>query len=127
MAKGFNQQFGFHLHETFSPMIKPVTIRVILTLAITHKWPLQQLDVNNVFLNGLLEEELYMAQPPGSEYSDKSLVCKLHRAIHGLKQTPMAWFERLRATLLQFGFIDCKCDPSLFIYKTSSTITYILV
>ena len=87
-------------------MIKPVTIRVILTLAITHKWPLQQLDVNNAFLNGLLEEEVYMTQPPGFESSDKSLVCKLNKAIYGLKQAPKAWFERLKVTLLKFGFTD---------------------
>ena len=93
-------------HETFSPVIKPVTIRVILTLAITHKWPLQQLDVNNAFLNGLLEEEVYMTQPPGFESSDKSLVCKLNKAIYGLKQAPKAWFERLKVTLLKFGFTD---------------------
>jgi len=107
--------------------MKPVTIREILTFAITHKWSLQQLDVNNAFLNGFLEEEVYRIQPPGFETSDKSLVCKLHEAIYGLKQAPRAWFERLKSTLLQFGFIDSKCDPSLFIYKTSSTIIYSLV
>lgn len=68
-----------------------------------------------------------MTQPLGFESSDKSLVCKLHRAIYGLKQDPRAWLESLKATLLQFGFTDSKCDLSLFIYKTSSTITYILV
>ena len=81
MAKGFNQKFGFDFHETFSPVMKPVTIREILTFAITHKWSLQQLDVNNAFLNGFLEEEVYRIQPPGFETSDKSLVCKIHEAI----------------------------------------------
>ena len=80
-------------------MIKPVTIRVILTLAITNKWPLQQLDVNNAFLNGFLEEEVYMIQPSGFETSDKSLVCKLHKVIYGLKQDPRACFERVKSTL----------------------------
>ena len=100
---------------------------MILTLAITHKWHLQQMDVNDAFLNGLLEEEVYMTQHPGFESSDRSLGCKLNRAIYGLKQAPRAWFERLKTTLLQFGFTDSKCDPSLFIYKTSSTISHILV
>ena len=54
-------------------------------------------------------------------------MCKLNKAIYGLKQAPRPWFERLKATSLKFGFTDSKCDPSLFIYKTSSTITYILV
>ena len=125
VAMGSDQKFGFDFHETFYPVIKPVTIRLILTLAINHKWPLQQLGVNNAFLNGFQEEEVYMTQPPGFESSDKSLVCKLQKAIYGLKQAPRAWFERLKSTLLQFGFTDSKCDPSL--YKTSSTIIYILV
>ena len=98
VARGFNQKLGFDFQETLSPVIKPVTIRVILTLAITHKWSLQQLDANNAFLNGLLEEEVYMTQPPGFESSDKSLVCKLSKAIYGFKQAPRAWswFERLK-------------------------------
>lgn len=68
IAKGSNQRFGFDFQETLSPVIKPVTIRIIRTLALTYKWPLLQLDVNNAFLNGLLQEEVYITQP------DKSLV-----------------------------------------------------
>lgn len=60
VAKGYHQQFGFDFNETFSPVVKPVTIRIILTLALTYGWPLQQIDVNNVFLNDLLDEEIYM-------------------------------------------------------------------
>nr|KYP32233.1 Retrovirus-related Pol polyprotein from transposon TNT 1-94 [Cajanus cajan] len=127
VAKGFNQQFGFDYHETFSPVIKPVTVRLILTLALTHHWPIQQLDVNNAFLNGTLEEEVYMTQPPGFEASDKCLVCKLHKAIYGLKQAPRAWFEKLKSTLLQFHFQASKCDPSLFVYSHANNVIYILV
>uniref|UniRef100_A0A151UG14 Retrovirus-related Pol polyprotein from transposon TNT 1-94 n=1 Tax=Cajanus cajan TaxID=3821 RepID=A0A151UG14_CAJCA len=63
VAKGFHQQFGYDYNETFSLVIKPVTVRLILTLALTHQWPLKQLDVNNAFLNGTLTEEVYMTQP----------------------------------------------------------------
>ena len=63
VAKGYHQQFGYDYTETFSPVIKPVTIRVILTLALTYGWELKQIDVNNAFLNGLLQEEVYMDQP----------------------------------------------------------------
>jgi histone deacetylase 1/2 len=76
VAKGFHQQHGFDFTETFSPVVKPVTIRIILTLAISQKWSLQQLDVNNAFLNGNLTEEVYMQQPQGFEQGDPSLVCK---------------------------------------------------
>ena len=64
VAKGFHQVAGSNFNETFSPVIIPVTVRLILTLALTNKWELFQLDVNNAFLNGFLEETIYMQQPP---------------------------------------------------------------
>jgi len=100
VAKGFHQVHGFGFHETFSHVIKPVTIRIILTLALSHGWKLFQLDVNNAFLNGSLEETIFMTQPPSFEVADKSLVCKLNKAIYGLKHAPRQWFDRLKSTLL---------------------------
>ena len=67
VAKGIHQVHGFDFHGTFSPIIKPVTISIILTLALSHGWELFQLDVNNAFLNGVLEESVFMTQPPGFE------------------------------------------------------------
>ena len=93
--------------------MKPVTNRLILTLAITNQWNLAQLDVNNAFLNGLLNETVYMSQPPSFQQSNPSLVCKLNKALYGLKQAPRQWFERLQSALIQFGFVASKCDPSL--------------
>jgi histone deacetylase 1/2 len=127
VAKGFHQQHGFDFNETFSPVIKPITIRLILSLAISYKWPLKQLDINNAFLNGSLEEEVYMVQPQGFEASDSSLVCKLNKALYGLKQAPRQWFDKLTNTLIQFGFRASKCDPSLFIYTKDKQVVYILV
>lgn len=120
VAKGFNQVQGFD----FSPVVKPVTIRLILTLAVINQWKLFQLDVNNAFLNGLLNESVYMSQPPGFKDSNSSLVWRLNRALYGLKQAPREWFERLQFTLIQFGFVASKHDPSLFIYAAS---VYLLV
>lgn len=127
VAKGFHQRQGFDFLETFSPVVKPVTVRVILTIAITHKWSIQQLDVNNAFLNGVLDEEVYMEQPQGFESADPTLVCKLHKALYGLKQAPRQWFERLQATLLSLGFKSSKCDPSLFTYRSHSDTINLLV
>jgi histone deacetylase 1/2 len=127
VAKGFLQTPGFDFTETFSPVIKPVTIRLILTLAVTYKWSVQQIDINNVFLNGILEEEVYMTQPAGFESSDKSLVCKLHKSLYGLKQAPRAWYDRLTQALLKIGFVKSKCDPSLLVHHQQGACTYVLV
>ena len=85
VAKGFHQVCGFDFHETFSPVIKHVTIRIILTFALSYGWKLFQLDMNNAFLNDTLEETVFLIQPPGFEVADKSLVCRLNKAIYGLK------------------------------------------
>jgi len=63
VAKGFHQQHGIDYHETFSPVIKPATIRTILSLAASRNWPLRQLDINNAFLHGTLDGDVYMQQP----------------------------------------------------------------
>ena len=127
VVKGFHQLQGFDFNETFSPVIKPITIRLILSLVVTYHWTIQQLDVNNTFLNGALDEEVYMQQPQGFESPDSSLVCKLNNALYGLKQAPRQWFERLKATLLTLGFTYSKCDPSLFTYTKNKQIVYLLV
>ena len=91
VAKGFHQQFGIDFDETFSPVVKPFTVRIILSLAVQFNWPLKQLDVQNDFLHGFLKEEVFMVQPPG--YMDPALpnhVCLLQKSLYGLKQTPWA-------------------------------------
>jgi histone deacetylase 1/2 len=114
VAKGFHQRQGFDFLETFSQVVKPVTIRIIIIIAITNHWSIQQLDVNNAFLNGILDEEVYMQQPQGFESKDSSLVCKLHKALYGLKQAPRQWFERLQSTLLFLGLhLENVTLPSL--------------
>ena len=78
-------------------------------------------------MNGNLDETVYMSQPPGFDAPYKSLVCRLNKAIYGLKQTPRQWFDKLKTTLLQFGFCSSKVDPSLFIYQHNNHTVYILV
>lgn len=127
VAKGFHQQHGFDFTETFSPVVKPVTVRTVLTIAISKGWSLTQLDVNNAFLNGILQEEVYMEQPPGIKTSAPGMVCRLKKAIYGLKQAPRAWFDRLHLALKGFGFVSSRCDPSLFTLITSTYTIYMLV
>lgn len=127
VAKGFHQQPRTDFSETFSPVIMATTIRIILILALTYKWDIQQIDVNNAFLNGNLQEEVYMMQPQGFESFDKAMVCKLNKALYGLKQAPRAWYEWLTQALLLFGFKASKCDPSLFVYNHNGITLYALV
>lgn len=116
MAKWFHQRYVFDFTDTCSHVVKPIIVRLILSIAITHKWNIQQLDVNNAFPNGLLHEEVYMEQPKGFESENPSLVCKLNKGLYGLKQTPGQWLDRLQTTLVHLKFEPNNGDSSLFTY-----------
>ncbi|KAM1941804.1 hypothetical protein ACFX13_029341 [Malus domestica] len=127
VAKGFHQQEGIDFKETFSPVAKPVTIRILLTLAVQHDWFLNQLDISNAFLHGLLKDEVFMQQPPGFvDASQPSSVCKLHMSLYGLKQATRAWYDKLGHALLSLGFTNSKSDCSLFV-NTSPYLVIVLV
>lgn len=101
VAKGFTQRPGIDYHSTFSLVVKTATIRLLLNLAVQYDWPLRQLDINNAFLQGRLDDEVYMKQPPGFEDPDRpDYICKLRKAIYGLKQAPRAWYYELHNYLL---------------------------
>jgi len=128
VAKGFHQQQGINHTDTFSPVIKPATIRVVLSLAVSRGWSLRQLDVKNAFLHGLLKEDVYMTQPPGFiNQSRPSHVCKLNKAIYGLKQAPRAWFHRMTCFLLSIGFVQSLVDSSLFVFQHEFHTIYFLL
>ena len=116
VAKGNEQEEGIDFLETYSPVVRTATVRMVLHLAVTEKWDIKQLDVKNAFLHGDLQETVYMRQPQGfvsKEHPD--YVCKLNKAIYGLKQSPRAWFDKFSSYLIEFGFKCCTRDPSLFI------------
>jgi hypothetical protein len=128
VAKGFHQQPGLDFDETFSPVVKPPTVRIVLSLAAQHQWSLRQLDISNAFLHGFLKEDVFMLQPPGFTHSDfPNHVCKLHKSLYGLKQAPHAWFERFTSHLLTIGFTASTADPSLFVFRQGSILLYLLL
>ena len=126
VAKGFTQTHGVDYLETFAPVAKMNSIRILFSLAVTYDWPLQQLDIKNAFLNGILDEEVYMRLPPGFEVGPHK-VCKLHRSLYGLKQSPRAWFERFGKTVKGFGFKQGQADHTLFYKKSSLGKVVILI
>ena len=114
--------------ETFSPVVKPATFRIVFALAVQNGWSLKQLDVSNAFLHGVLKEKVYMAQPSG--YKDPihpDYVCLLHKAIYGLKQAPRAWFDSFTTQLFHLGFHSSAADGNLFILQYGPNLVYLLL
>jgi histone deacetylase 1/2 len=128
VAKGFKQRYCIDYEDTFSPVVKAATIRLVLALLVSRGWSLRQLDVKNAFLHGNLEEEVYMKQPPGFEHPHlPHHICKLDKALYDLKQAPRAWFSKLSSKLLSLGFIASKAGISLFIYNKSGIHIFVLI
>jgi len=128
VAKGYTQLPGLDYTDTFSPVVKASTVRVVLSLAITHGWPLCQLDVKNAFLHGILQEHVCMEQSPG--YVDPRFpqhVCKLKKALYGIKQALHVWFQRFSSFLLKLGFTCSRADTSLFVLHCQQQIIYLLL
>jgi hypothetical protein len=128
VCRGFSQQHGIDYDETFSPVVKPGTIRTILSIAVSSQWPIHQLDVKNAFLHGSLNETVYCQQPLGFEDSTlPTHVCLLQKSLYGLKQAPRAWFQRFSTFLQTIGFSPSRSDYSLFVYHSNNQVAYLLL
>lgn len=128
VAKGSTQTYGVDYQETFSPVAKLNTDRVLLSLAANLDWPLHQLDVTNAFLHGDREEEVYMETPPGYTTSSQiEVVCKLQRALYELKQLPRAWFGRFSQAMKKYGFCQSNSDHTLFLKHRRGKVTTLIV
>ena len=114
VAQGYTQVEGLDFGETYAPVARLEAIRILLAYAYAHNIKLYQMDVKSVFLNGYINEEVYVKQPPSFEDDKKpDHVYKLRKALYGLRQAPRAWYERLRDFLLSKGFIMSKVDTTL--------------
>lgn len=127
VAKGFQQREGVDFNEVFAPVSKHATLRTFLAVVAERGLHLHQLDVKTAFLNGDLEETIYMKQPAGYEQGGPRTVCRLRKAIYGLRQAPRAWHIKLHATLEKMGFRASKADASLFVRGHGDDAVYLLV
>lgn len=121
VAQDFTQVTGFNFTHTFSPVVKVSTVRM-------NNWPLHHLDVNNVFVHGLLDKSVYMEQPPGYTNPEfPSHVFLLKKTIYGLKKAPRAWFHRFSSFLLNLDFRCNTADTSLFVFRKGPSTLYLLL
>lgn len=128
VVNGKHQQVGIDCFETFSPVVKPATIRTVLSLAVSRSWTIHQLDVKNAFLHGDLHDTVYMYQPPGFvDVRFPNHVCLLQRSIYGLRQAPRDWYHRLATFLKKIGFVNSVQDNSLFVYRQDNELAYLLL
>jgi hypothetical protein len=115
VAQGYSQVEGLEFGETFAPLARLEVIRILLAFAASKGFKLYQIDVKSAFLNGVIQEEVYVRQPPGFEnpkYPNR--VYKFLKALYGLKQAPRAWYARLKTFLLEHGYIMRSVDKTRF-------------
>src|SRR6266404_1179971 len=117
VAKGFTQIPGIDYDETFSPVACFESLRLLLVLAVLEDWHIHQMDVKSAFLNGVLDEEIYMEQPPGFITSGAELkVCQLKKSLYGLKQAPHQWNIAFHTALTELGLKWMACDAGIYVH-----------
>jgi hypothetical protein len=128
VARIFSQIEGIDYDETFAPVTRYSSIRSILALSAQMGWRIHQMDVKTVFLNGIIEEEVYIEQPEGFETFDRYLhVCKLKRAWYGLKQAPHAWYTQIDSYFTRLGFTKSEVDANLYQIVVEGKILIIVI
>ncbi|GJY19058.1 retrotransposon protein, putative, ty1-copia subclass [Tanacetum coccineum] len=128
VARGFTQRACIDYNEVFSPMVRHTSIRVILSLTACEDYELEQLDVKMAFLHGILEETIYMRQPPGFEEGTGNKVCLLKKSLYGLKQSPRQWYKRFDVYMISNGFSRSSYDSCVYFKEfTPGMYIYLLL
>ena len=125
VAQGFSQKYGVDYDEVFAPVARQTTMRLLLSIAGARKYHVMQYDIKSAFLNGKLEEEIYMKQPPGFQEGNK--VYRLRKSLYGLKQSARVWNQTLHEALIQQGFTQNITDNCLYSWKFRGSVCYILI
>ncbi|CAI7865611.1 unnamed protein product [Closterium sp. NIES-53] len=126
LAKGYQQNEKVEYKEMFAPMVKPTTLRTLLAGATIKRWVVKQMDVTTAFLNGILEEEIFMAQPEGFD-DGCGRVWKLKKTLYRLNQAPRQWYLKLREVLEEIGFTPSSADHSLFMLGEGEQRSFMVV
>jgi hypothetical protein len=128
VAKGYSQKEGIDFHEIFSPVVKTVSIRIVLALVALLDLELEQLDVKTAFLHGDLDEEIYMEQPEGFvQNRNKKFVCRLKKSLYGLRQSPRQWYKKFDSFMVSQNYTRSEYDHCVYFKKLNNGIFIILV
>jgi len=124
-AKGFSQKAGLDYTETFSPVVRYDSIRVLLAIAACENLEIGQFDIKTAFINGFLNEEIYMQLPEGVETNNENTVCKLNKALYGLKQAARCWNKQFHEFLEKFNFQQCNADQCVYLGQLEREKVYL--
>ena len=126
VAKGFSQKRGTDYDETFAPVAKFTSIRILFSLAAKYSLSLHQMDVKTAFLNGLLGDDIYMVQPDGHIDGDHpDFVCQLKRSLYGLKQSPRMWNQTIDKFMLELDFKKCETDHCIYVKRAEQDMIFV--
>jgi len=128
VAKGFLQKEGVDYTETFAPVAKFTSIRVLLALAAQHDWEIHQMDVKTAFLHGDLDVDIYMRQPEGfAEPGKEDLVCQLKKSLYGLKQASRAWYQKIDAALAEMRFTSLASNHFILVSSIGKQLHWVVL
>ena len=126
VAKGCQQRYGVDFKETYSPVVKLVTVRVVLSVALQKNYKISQMDVKTAFLYGNLDEDVYMEIPKGMK-TGRGKVIKLEKSLYGLRQSPLCWYKRLNDVLVNLGFVRSLREMCLYVRECEGKVMYLVL